>query len=66
MPASIHFKQPNHNFNTHAKFTFIELIIYTINTGIDTIKIRLKREDFWIVELDTLTLNGLNQELNNF
>ena len=38
-----------------------------INTGIDTIKIRLKRrEDFWTLKLDTLTWEGLNQELNNF
>ena len=29
-------------------------------------KIRLKRrEDFWILKLDTLTSKGLNQELNN-
>ena len=64
--ASIHFKQSDHNFNKHATFTLIEEINYTIYTDIDKIKIRLKRrEDFWILKLDTLTTKGLNQELNN-
>ena len=60
--VSIHFKQPGHNFNKHAKFKLNN----TIDTDIDTIKIRLRRrEDFWILKLDTLTPKGLNQELNN-
>ena len=50
IPAFTHFKQPGHNFNKHAKFTLIEQINNTINTDIDTIKIRQKRrEDFWIL-----------------
>ena len=62
----MHFKRPGHNFNKHAKFILIEQIDNIINTGIDTIKIRMKRrEDFWILNLDTLTPKGLNQELNN-
>ena len=66
IPASIHFKQPSHNFNKHETFTFIEHINNTINTDIDTMKIKLKRrEDFWILKPDTLTPKGLNQELNN-
>ena len=37
----------------------------TINTHIDTTKIRLKRrKDFRILKLDILTPKGLNQELN--
>ena len=43
IPAFTHFKQPGHNFNKHAKFTLIEQINNTINTDIDTIKIRQKR-----------------------
>ena len=63
IPASRNFKQPDHNFSKHAKFT---LFNNTINTDIDTIKIRLKRrEDFWILKLGTRTPKGLNQELNN-
>ena len=46
-PGSIHFKQPVHNFNKHAKFTLIKQFNNTINIDIDTMKIRLKRrEDF--------------------
>ena len=66
MSASIHFKQPGHTFNKHAEFTLIEQINNTLNTDIDTMKIRLKRrEDFWILKPDTLTPKGLNPELNN-
>ena len=66
IPASIHLKQPSHNFNKYAKFTLKEQFNKTINTDIDTIKIRLKRrEDFWILKFDTLTSKGLNQELHN-
>ena len=55
IPAPINFKQASHNFNKHAKFILIEQINNIINTDIDTMKIRLKkREDFWILKLDTL------------
>ena len=65
IPASIHFKQPDQNFKKHAKLTLIDQINNTINTDINTIKIRLKkREDFWILKLDTLIPKRLNQELN--
>ena len=45
IPVSIHFKQPGHNFNKHAKFTLIEHIKNAINTDRDTIKIRLKKRE---------------------
>ena len=45
IPASIHFKQPGHNFNKQTKFTLIEEINNTINTDIDKIKIKLKRRE---------------------
>ena len=62
---TIHFKQPGHSFNKYANFILMGQISNTINTEIDTMKIKLKRrEDFWILKLDTLTLKGLNQELN--
>ena len=36
------------------------------NVSKDTLRIRLKRrEDFWIIKLETLAPTGLNQELNN-
>ena len=50
----------------NAKFTFIEQIHNTINTDINTIKIRLKRrENFWTLILETVSPKGLLQELNN-
>ena len=64
--VSIHFKQPGHNFNKYSKFILIEQINNTINTDINTIKMRLKRrKDFWILKLDPPTPEGLNEELNN-
>ena len=70
IPASIHFKQPGHDFNKdfnkHVKSYFIEQINNTINTDIDAIKTKLRRrEDFLILKRDTLTLEGLNEKLDN-
>ena len=66
IPASIHFKRHGHNLKKHVNFTLIQQSDNTINTDIDTIKKRLKRrEDFWILKLDTLKPKRLNQELNN-
>ena len=64
IPASRHFSDKNHNFNTRAKFILIKLIRHV---DIDTKKIkdRLKhKENFWILTLETLTSKGLNQGLN--
>ena len=64
--ASIPCKQFCHNLNKHARFSLTEQINNIINSDIDTIKIRLiRRQDFWILRLDTLTLEGLNHELHN-
>ena len=50
----------------HAKFTLIEQLSNIHITDKDTLKFQLKRrEDFWIQKLETLTLEGLNEELNN-
>ena len=40
IPTSTHFKQSNHISSKHAKFTLIEQISNTINTDIDTIKMK--------------------------
>ena len=64
IPAIRHFSGKDHNFNTHARFILTEQIRYVdINT--EKSKERLKqRESFWILTLETLTLKGVNQELN--
>ena len=66
IPACSHFKIPGHNFMKPANFTFIEQLTQISNVSKDTLRLRVKRrEDFWIIKLETLTLKGLNQELNN-
>ena len=50
----------------HANFTLIEQLTEILNVSKDNIRLRLKRrEDFWIIKLETLALKGLNLELNN-
>ena len=50
----------------HAKFTLIEQLTEISNVSKDTLRLRLKRrEDFWIIKLETNAPKGLNQELNN-
>ena len=62
----VHFRKEGHNFIQHAKFTLIEELTEMENVTKATLKLRLKRrEDFWILKLDSLSPKGLNQELNN-
>ena len=56
---------PGHNFNIHAKFTIIE----EVYKSLPKLKIRSvldHREDFWILQLQTLSPQGLNISLNIF
>ena len=54
------------NFMKHAKFTLIEQLTEISNVSKDTLRLRLKRrEEFWIIKLETLAPTGLNQELNH-
>ena len=64
IPASRHFSDKNHNFNTHAKFILTEQI-HHVDIDTEKSKERLKqRENVWILTLETLTQKDLNQELN--
>ena len=66
IPACSHFKIHGHNFMKHAKFTLIEQLTEISNVSKDTLRLRLKRrEDFWIIKLETFAPKGLNEELNN-
>ena len=50
----------------HAKFTLIEQLTEISNVSKDILRLRLKRrEDFWIIKLETLAHKGPDQELNN-
>ena len=53
-----------HTFNKEEKFTIIEQIKNNNKGPTETRTIILKRENFWIQRLRTLTPSGLNQELN--
>ena len=64
VPTSRHFSGKNHNFHMPAKFILIEHI-RQVDIVTEKIKERLKRrENFWILTLETLTPKGLNQEPN--
>ena len=63
-PCDKHFQMPGHNFDVHAKFTIIEEVY---NKSLSKLKIHSlleHREDFWILKLQTLSLQGLNISLN--
>ena len=65
IPVCVHFRKGD-NFIQDTKFTLTEQLTETENVRKATLKLRLKlRQDFSILKLDTLSLKGLNQELNN-
>ena len=59
-----HFNQLGHDFTKHAKFTFIEQISKRNLTKAQLTNLLLKREDFWIIKLDSMSPNGFNDKLN--
>ena len=60
-----HFSSPGHNFTTHAKITLIEKLENTTHMTEQQITTILeRREDFWMLKLDTITPQGFNQALN--
>ena len=63
-PSDLHFSDNQHDFNRDAMFTVIEKIEAFSKTNEEKELILLKRENFWIKTLKTLTPKGLNQELN--
>ena len=67
MPASPHFSDKNHNFNTHAKFTLIEQLSH-IDIGKEKNKgknkTRTKLLDINTRSTYTRRPKGLNEELN--
>ena len=58
-----HFAQTNHDFDKHARFTFIEKITKTDLTPVEMTDLLHRREDFWIIKLGTIE-NGFNDKLN--
>ena len=62
--ACKHFSEQNHNFQQHAEFTLIEQIKKQ-TTAEETRTLLKQRENFCVLKLKILYLDGLNQELNN-
>ena len=55
IPACSPFKIHGHKFMKHAKFILIETLTEISNVSKDTLRLQLKRrEDFWIINLETL------------
>ena len=65
IPAAQHFHDGKHFFNRDAKFTIVEALKNRMKTPSEMRQLLMKRENFWIRKLDTLSPKGLNKELNN-
>ena len=63
--ACKHFQDPSHDFQRDARFTLIEKITKKCASKEQLRQLLKKRENFWILKLDTLHPAGLNQELND-
>ena len=64
IPVDAHYLQPGHNFDRDTKFTLIEQIRRSDLTKEQMTELLLRREDFWMLKLQTLVPNGFNVELN--
>ena len=62
--ACKHFQQESHNFNKHAKLTIIDQLKNTTKAKETLTQQLIKRENFWILKLDTQYLEGFNTELS--
>ena len=59
-----HFLEPGHNFDRDFRMIVIEEISSRNMTKEQTRQTLLRREDFWIKQLETLEPNGFNDRLN--
>ena len=65
IPVDQHFSTNGHDFTKHAKITLIEKLENTSHMTETEITATLeRREDFWMLKLNTLKPDGFNQELN--
>ena len=63
-PHDRHLQMPGHNFNAHSKFTIIEEVYNKYLSKLKTPSLLEHREDFWVLNLQTLSLRSLNISLN--
>ena len=64
LAVDIHFGQPDHNFEKDARFTIIEKVKKSNFQKEELTDLLLRREDFWMVHLQTIEPNGFNKGLN--
>ena len=62
--ACKHFNKEGHHFQQNAEFTLIEQMKKQ-RTAEETRTLLKRKENFWILKLETLYLDELNQELND-
>ena len=58
--ACKYFQQESHNFNKHAKFTITDQLTNTSISKETLIQRLIKRENFWILKLNTLYPKGFD------
>ena len=64
LAVDIHFGQPGHSFDKDARFTIIEKVKKSNIQKDEVADLLLRREDFWIKQLQTIQPHGFNQGLN--
>ena len=62
IPACNQFEMHDRNFMKHTKFTLQEQLTKISNVSKDTLRLRRKQRDFWIIKLEALAPKGSNQE----
>ena len=65
IPIDRHFLLPDHNFDRDFKLTIIEEVTKLDLPKEQIRELLLRREDFWILKLDTLHPKGFNEQLNH-
>ena len=63
-PSEKHFQMPGHKFNVYAKFTIIEEVYNKSLLKLKIYSLLERREDFWILKLQTLSPRGLDISRN--
>ena len=64
MMACNHFQQESHNFKKHAKFTIIDQLTNSSKRKKTFTQRLIKKENFWILKLDTPYPKGFNVDLS--
>ena len=65
IPIDRHFLLPDHHFDRDFKLTIIEEVTKLDLPKEQIRELLLRREDFWILKLDTLHPKGFNEQLNH-